>query len=149
MLTVEVRIDGLVETRSILKRVERVINDMKPALTSAGKYLLQVFSVEAFESEGAIYGRRWPTLNPAYSLWKSQNYPGRGILERTGELRRGFRLTIGANFAQIRNNVSRGRFHQAGRGVPQRIIVALEKRQRDGVQQRIQKDVLDRLRAAA
>lgn len=148
MLTMSLKLEGLPETKAMLGRVKRVLNDMRPALTSAGEYLLQVFSVEAFESEGSIYGRPWPRLQPAYSLLKSQRYPGRGILERTGELRKGFRLSVGATHALIANAVPHGKYHQLGQGVPQRIIVALEKRQRDGVETRVRANVMERLRRA-
>ena len=39
-----------------------------------------------FESVGAAGGEKWPELSPEYRGWKEAHYPGKPILERTGDL---------------------------------------------------------------
>lgn len=39
-----------------------------------------------FKSEGEEGGERWQELSPAYADWKEVHFPGKPILERTGDL---------------------------------------------------------------
>jgi len=39
-----------------------------------------------FESEGGEGGAKWPELSAEYAGWKQAHYPGRPILQRTGNL---------------------------------------------------------------
>jgi hypothetical protein len=41
-----------------------------------------------FESEGEFGGQRWAPLSPDYAAWKETHYPGKGILQRTGDMKR-------------------------------------------------------------
>lgn len=40
-----------------------------------------------FVLEGGGSGASWAPLSPAYAAWKAQNFPGRGILVRSGALK--------------------------------------------------------------
>lgn len=39
-----------------------------------------------FRSEGAEGGEKWPELSAEYAGWKEAHYPGKPILQRTGDL---------------------------------------------------------------
>lgn len=41
-----------------------------------------------FETDGEFGGERWAALSPEYEAWKSVHFPGKGILQRTGEMKR-------------------------------------------------------------
>ncbi|HWQ55679.1 MAG TPA: hypothetical protein VN442_18475 [Bryobacteraceae bacterium] len=41
---------------------------------------------DQFKSEGAEGGERWQELSPEYAGWKEAHFPGKPILERTGDL---------------------------------------------------------------
>jgi len=41
-----------------------------------------------FDTEGEFGGERWTSLSPGYEAWKSTHFPGKGILQRTGEMKR-------------------------------------------------------------
>jgi phage gpG-like protein len=78
-----------------------------------------------FASEGGYGSGGWSPLSPRYAAWKARHYPGKGILERTDELRRS--LTEGPEVriiqphdAWIGSTVGYGRYHQGGDGVPRR-----------------------------
>ena len=148
MVTMTVRIEGVPETTAMLDRLRRIVERMRPTMTSVGEYLLNVFSNQAFESEGAIYGLKWQPLNPKYALWKSTRYPGRGILERSGNLRRGFKAYPAESYLLIENKVPYAAKHQYGRGVPQRTIVAIQSRQKSEIERIIQNDIMERFRQA-
>ena len=42
---------------------------------------------DQFRSEGAEGGERWQELSAEYAEWKEARYPGKAILERTGDLK--------------------------------------------------------------
>ena len=41
-----------------------------------------------FDTSGEFGGQQWAPLSPGYEAWKSVNFPGKGILQRTGEMKR-------------------------------------------------------------
>lgn len=41
---------------------------------------------DQFKSEGAEGGERWKALSPAYGAWKEAKFPGKPILQRSGDL---------------------------------------------------------------
>lgn len=41
-----------------------------------------------FETEGAFGGQKWADLSEPYATWKAANFPGKGILQRTGDMKR-------------------------------------------------------------
>jgi hypothetical protein len=43
---------------------------------------------EQFDTEGQWGGDAWEPLSPKYAAWKTEHYPGKGILVATGDLRR-------------------------------------------------------------
>lgn len=40
-----------------------------------------------FDTEGAYASHGWARLSPEYAAWKALTYPGKGILQATGQLR--------------------------------------------------------------
>lgn len=73
-----------------------------------------------FDSEGAYGSGGWAALSPAYAAWKARAYPGKPILERTGDLKdsltqRPFGVeVIEARAMAVGSGIDYGRFHQAG-----------------------------------
>jgi phage gpG-like protein len=43
---------------------------------------------DQFKTEGAEGGERWKELSEGYAYWKEKEYPGKPILERTGDLKK-------------------------------------------------------------
>lgn len=82
-----------------------------------------------FATEGRATGSAWAPLSPAYAKWKSEHFPGKAILTRSGQLRASLEgpsadgsvwrdepkaLTVGTT-------VPYGIYHQTGtRRMPQR-----------------------------
>lgn len=54
-----------------------------------------------FETEGAEGGARWQELSGAYGEWKEAHYPGKPILERTGDLVRSLTVANDPNGVRI------------------------------------------------
>jgi len=85
-----------------------------------------------FETEGGRGGLRWVPLSPSYAEWKMKHYPGKTILDLTGELRR--QMTTGAGMEVVylpltlsmQPTVQRAYWHHEGVGrLPARKVVWL------------------------
>lgn len=90
-----------------------------------------------FASEGAYGSGGWRALSPSYAAWKARHYPGKPILERSGDLkdsltRRPFGIeAITPKSLTVGSGIDYGRFHQAGAGnLPQRRPVELPEAER-------------------
>ena len=55
-----------------------------------------------FRSEGEEGGKRWQELSPAYAAWKQAQYPGKPILERTGDLVKSLTSEHDPNTVQVK-----------------------------------------------
>ncbi len=84
---------------------------------------LRVWIDRNFQAEGRLGAGSpagWPPLAPATVAARRRRGRGRRILEDTGRLRRGFRMTVGAEQVRLFNPVPYAARHQHGLGVPRR-----------------------------
>lgn len=96
-----------------------------------------------FEEEGRP--APWQPLSPRYERWKTAHFPGRGILELTGRLRRSIRTRIeaapdGSAAVVASTDVSYAPFHQFGApagNLPARPFFVLTDEDREEVAQAI------------
>ena len=121
----------------------------KPELKKIGDFLKEFYSNPVFETEGGIFNSRWQPLSPNYELWKRKNFPGRGILERSGDMRKGFVARVDAHSVELFNNIFYAQFHQKGRGVPKRIMAQLDKPRQVAITKIFKQGVIKRLEEIA
>jgi len=127
-----IKVDRLSEVLGFVDELKNVC-ELSEGLKSSGQYLVDFFGTDVFESEGAVYGSRWSELSPGYEQWKTQHYPGRGILERTSTLRKSFGFMSTDTYLKVFNPVVYFRKHQLGEGVPQRMMMKLDKQRIDEI----------------
>lgn len=125
MLTVNITISGNAEVQKRLKAFEGDLNDWHSTFNNVADYLMDVYQRQTFMTEGGVLGIRWSDLNPQYELWKAKHYAGRGILEASGTLKKGFKKRVGSQDLEIWNPVTYGVYHQQGRGVPERQFIGM------------------------
>lgn len=70
-----------------ISRFEEGISDYRPVWDLIYDDFLAEVKAQ-FESEGAHGGGRWAPLSERYARWKQKHYPGKPILERTGDLKK-------------------------------------------------------------
>jgi hypothetical protein len=68
------------------RRVEELLSDLRPFWPLVVPIVTGWWR-EQFDTEGGFAGRPWAALSPAYAEWKAQKYPGKTILQATGDLR--------------------------------------------------------------
>lgn len=80
-----------------------------------------------FETEGAFAGQPWPRLSPGYAAWKAAVFPGKQILQATGQMKqavsRPHRVQTPLSLTLSIEDEKLG-FHQEGAGaLPRREVV--------------------------
>jgi len=148
MLNVKVVIKGDKKAISQLKNLTTAFKDWKPELTTVGEYLKDFYSDPVFETEGGIFSARWQKLSTAYAIRKAEEYPGRGILEASGTMRRSYETKVFSNLLQLINPTEYAVYHQEGRGVPERLLIKVDDKVRNKVIDVFKKGALIKLQKA-
>lgn len=134
MLSVRVEIKGDKKAIEQLRKMIHAFDDWKPELTEVGNYLTKFYQDPVFETEGGIFGARWQPLSPAYAIRKATTYPGRGILEAKGDLRKGYEKRVFANLLEIVNKDPKAAWFQDGtRRMPPRILIKVDENQKEKI----------------
>ncbi len=133
MLKVDIKISGSKEAIVKLKQFEKTFTNWKIELRQIGNFLKKFYSGPVFETEGGIVGRRWKPLSPGYEAWKRKNFAGRGILQRSGEMRKSFVVNVKRDSMELVNKAFYAKYHQQGRGVPERVLISLDQPRKDDI----------------
>lgn len=112
---------GEVQVNRTLERVALAAEDARPAWEAIANRFVAV-ERRHFRAEGGDKGStgKWAPLSPRYAAWKARHYPGKPILERSGELLRSLTVrpldveVILPDRMVIGSAVAHGRYHQAG-----------------------------------
>lgn len=122
-------ISGQVQLSRVLLNVSNAVKDWTPALEKSAEDLIEVFSYDVFESEGAAIGEPWDPLSAAYAKRKEKLYPGTGILEASGLMRDSFTRLIDSTSLKIGNAAEYFKYHQSSAPrtsrLPRRIMMQL------------------------
>lgn len=120
-------------SRRLLLMADRV-KDWSPAFRQTASELKKTFSLDVFDTEGSAIQENWSPLKKAYALQKAKKYPGRGLLEATGEMRNGFMTLWRPDMAQVWNKVEYFKYHQSNKArnsnLPRRVMMKLGNEQR-------------------
>ena len=146
MLKITINVSGDKKVIKQIRKIESEFRTWRPELKKVGDFLKDFYSNAVFETEGGVFGSRWSPLSPRYELWKRKNFAGRGILERSGAMRRGFIADVGNTSLQIKNDVFYSRYHQKGEGVPKRVMAQLDRKRQKEVVDVFKKGVITRLK---
>lgn len=114
MITLNIQVTGDRKVVSQLKKLRVELEDWQTEMKQIGKYLMNYYSNDVFISEGAALGSPWRPLSPQYEFQKRKMYPGAPILQRTGNLRRGFTMNSNKSSVTVRNKVPYASFHLFG-----------------------------------
>lgn len=129
-MRVEVEVFGDVQLSRDLLRFAQRANDMEPALDALADDFLAI-ERQQFSSEGGRSGG-WAPLAPDYARTKALQFPGKGILERHGDLRaslteegaKGSIRRVTSDELLVGTDVDYAHFHQSGtRKMPRRRVV--------------------------
>ena len=115
----------------IARRLSRFgdgVEDFRPAFGSIVERLRED-TQEQFSQAGRGL---WPPLSPAYAAWKAVHYPGKPIMRRSDHLYNSLVGRSGDSVLVMQpmemrwgTKTSYAKYHQLGKGVPQRRVVDL------------------------
>lgn len=127
MLNVRIEIKGHKKIIEQLKNTKESFKDWRPELEAVGKFLKDFYQDPVFETEGGIFGARWSPLSQPYHSQKATIWPGRGILEASGTMRRSYETRVFSNLLQLINPTEYAVYHQFGTGrLPARLLIKVD-----------------------
>lgn len=93
-MRVGIHFENLAEMEVRLRFVMAHLVDLRPFWPLVFRLYARWIS-DAFAQQGMPLP--WTQLTPKYAAWKARKYPGRGILVRTGDMRRAYQAPIRQN----------------------------------------------------
>jgi len=140
---VQLDVEGEKPFRAVVSRWDAQITDIEEVADDINEAFI-ADQKRSFRSEGASSGPKWAPLSPLYKRWKSKNYPGMPILQRTGRLRASLTLpghpehgfaVLSKTTMQVGTEVPYAIHHQAGStSLPRRPIIRFTSRFRKAVE---------------
>jgi len=85
MIEVTLEVGGEVQLKRKLSRFGSSFKNIKPLLRDIAKDFKSI-EAKQFKSQGSYGSGGWERLSFSYAKWKSKNYPGKPILQRSGRL---------------------------------------------------------------
>jgi phage gpG-like protein len=130
-------IEGEVQLSRRLRGVGEGVKNWQPAFKDASDELKKVFSNDVFETQGRAIGVTWPPLSPSTLRDKTRRgFGGKGPLERSGAMRRGFQSVAKTDYAKVWNSLAYFKYHQSNKPrtkIPRRVMMRLGNAQREMV----------------
>lgn len=139
-VNIEFTLEGVGTIKRRINKISKSINDFTPAWKKIGEDFRDT-EEKVFKGQGS-YGSRskWVPLTPKYQAWKSSRFPGRPILQMSGDLKNSL-TTKGKNSIEIirPKSITLGSsdpkyvYHQRGtkRGLPARPPITFTRYQGD------------------
>jgi len=129
----------------ILKRTSTIstfLIDPRKLLSDIGDYLKDEFD-KNFPTEGARLEKKWKPLTVGTIREKARaGYGGKGILERTGKMRKGFEKTTTRREVRVFNDVDYFKYHQLGTSkMAKRVMITAPKKVKREIVAKIRKEI--------
>ncbi|WP_160665170.1 hypothetical protein [Pseudarthrobacter sp. ATCC 49987] len=144
-MTYVITVQGDDELIQRLKKFGVSVLDLSASMDKTGRYLTGFFSGEVFASRGGIIGRPWPALHSNYAAFKARTFPGRPPLIRSGLMNRSFKHKSTKLSASLWNEAEYFKYHQDGRGVPERVMMLVDDRRERMVVQFVADDIAGKM----
>ncbi len=128
MPSINLTLYGARETIQKLAQLEKWVTSFKSELKETGEFVQDYYVKAPFETEGTVYGSRWPKLSERYAKWKRKKFIGKPILERTGVMRKAFRYEASDHELVVDNPTEYFKYHQSSAPrtkIPRRQTIAL------------------------
>lgn len=124
-MRIGIKVKGFDKVNTNFEEVKKVLSNIDPELNKVGKWILGFLRDDVFETEGQIISAPWKPLKASTLIQKvRQGYEGRGTLERTGKMRKSWRMRLFGNKMIFENPTEYAVYHQeGGKNLPKRPLV--------------------------
>lgn len=151
MISFNIKISNRDEIERKLAKIGVELADFSGELKSVGQYLVNYFSRDVFATLGRVYGQRWADVTPQRLAYKMIHYPqnAHATLQATGFMRNNFFFQSSRDFLKIQNRATYFIQHQLGNDyMPQRVMMALNRANKDGIVTIVTKGIQERIAKA-
>ena len=143
-------IEGNIELSRVFNALANNVVDWSGAFKLTSDYLIQTFSNDVFETEGAAIDEYWTPLSPAYAKAKAKKYGDIGILQKTGLMRSSFKPIFDSTSLEIWNTQEYFKYHQSKlprTKIPRRMMMKLTSDMRANIVRIFQAQLSERIEA--
>lgn len=148
----------VVGNKQLMRKLVRLGVDLKDYSTpmkEIGKQLANYYAGPAFLSQGAVFGKKWPKLSPAYQRYKAKHYRtfANTMLVRSDSsdaMRNEFESVSTKTTAVIGNNAKYFKYHQSTAPrtkIPRRAMMGVNDPVRTIVKDILDDDIKKKLRS--
>lgn len=123
-MSLSISVNGATRVVEKIDGLEKLFANPRPALEDIGDLIVSETDKQ-FETSGSRFGKKWKKLKRATQIQKAKlGYGSKGILERTGELRYGFKKDVARYKVTVSNPITYYKYHQLGMGYnPKRVML--------------------------
>lgn len=149
-MAVTIKITGLPEEVRRLNNLGQRLRNFDSAMRNIGDSVVKYYAGPGYASQGGVFGIVWPSLSPVYAKRKAKFYPGRGILEASGNMKRSFDYESGIDSVSVTNTAPYAIYHQSTEPrsiMPYRPIMKVNDDVKDIVKSILQDDISDKLQS--
>lgn len=153
-MQVTVVITGDKEVRNKINRLGKSLYHLKDAMNEIGREGTKYYSSVAFASQGGVFGAKWPALSPRYAARKARQYPGRGILVRSGgqdSMQNSFTYKATNTSVEMGNDAKQFVYHQSSaprKVIPRRRMIGVNEPIKRIIRSAISNDISKKIRSA-
>lgn len=141
MINLQIQTIGFKEAQGKLKVLHKSFLNWRPEFNQIGQTLKQYYEIAVFQTEGGVLGHPWARLMPEYQFYKARRYPGRGILERTGKMKKSYRHKSFDDYMVFANVAPYAIYHQKGAGsLPERLVIFIDHNQKNIIMKVLQEE---------
>lgn len=116
-MKISIKVTGDKKINQDFAALKAALYDINPELKKVSRWILNFVTNDVFQSDGQIISSPWKELKTRTQTEKvRKGFVGKGILERTGDLRRGWKGRIFGNKLIFENKVPYAVYHHEGRG---------------------------------
>jgi phage gpG-like protein len=151
---VQISVDGKDDFKRTFSRLDASFDDLTPIWPAVRDEFWQIES-EQFASEGSKGGSgAWKQLSQRYKIRKEKRYPGKKILEASGDLRASLTGNAAGTYYEandkqiaVGTTIPYARYHHRGEGkLPKREVISFSETQKRRMMKTIQAALIAELR---
>jgi len=143
---IEIDVTGVKNVNEILISLNRRLKNINQPLKQSGRLFLKAIQ-DNYNTQGKTFGKPWKPLKPATIRAKQKlGYLGAGPLNRTGTMKRSFKMKMGKSEVIISNPTSYYPYHQSSaprRVIPRRVTMRMDRERRTQIFKIFQRYVVD------
>lgn len=124
LLKINIQVTGDKALMEALRRTSGNMTDFRDELSTVGDFLVDFYKEKLFATDGALLGERWAPLSSGYLISKTKKFGRKGVLDRTGTMRRNYDHKAEPMTLTVANVTDYAKYHHFGTSrLPKRTLI--------------------------